>query len=253
VTRMAGHQWTDTQCAIPQAGMMSTYVTNIHQRMKPGNEYSITHSKGGSDITLGNSRIKVLIENRHGSERSNLQGNPTGWQRCAVFLFECTYKLFVAALIFIANTGQRLIMLVLIAEQRCIFNPIATFGLGHHIGHLGSHSNLNMFDTGHYKMAQVAVKLVKHTGLFKCASRFEDVVVPICQKRIPIAAHTIIANFVKPRFCLRLISYYHSTLFQNLYLIGIGLDLFGVRDLTHDYIIIIKKAYPKRAGLWEAG
>ena len=43
----------------------------------------------------------------------------------------------------------------------------------------------------------------------------------------------------------------HSTLFQNFYLTGIGLDFFVYGILL--MIIIKKKAHPKRAGLREAG
>lgn len=73
ITWMTGHQWTYTQYAIPQASMMSTNIRNIHQRVKPGNEYRVAHSKSSCNLTPGKSGNKVLVEDGHRSERGNLQ------------------------------------------------------------------------------------------------------------------------------------------------------------------------------------
>lgn len=64
-------------------------------------------------------------------------------------------------------------------------------------------------------------------------------------------AHPIITHLAKPIICVVFVGDYHAALFQNGDLAGKCLYLFSVWYLLHRYSK--KKAYPKRAVLWEAG
>ena len=107
--------------------------------------------------------------------------------------------------------------------------------LRHDIGHLGADCNFDALNS----------------GLFKGTSRFKDVILPVCQKRIPVTAHSIVTDFVKPFFCFLFVGYHQTTLLQNANLVCKRLNMLGIWYLVHHHII--KKAHPKRAVLWEAG
>ena len=93
-----------------------------------------------------------------------------------------------------------------------------------------------------------ALKLILDTG-----KRFS--ILGLAGKKIgiaePIAAHTVVTDFMEPFLGIVLIGNQQSSLPQDAYLVGKRLNLLNVRYSTHH--LIIKKAHPKRAVLREAG
>jgi hypothetical protein len=69
--------------------------------------------------------------------------------------------------------------------------------------------------------------------LLKGATRFEDVILPVGQKRIPIATHTVIAYLSKPNLSGTLVGNQHASLLQDADLAGKRLYLFIVRYSLH--------------------
>ena len=121
----------------------------------------------------------------------------------------------------------------------------------HDIGHLGADCNFYALNSGEDYMSQMTVEFIEHPRLFKGTAWFKDVILPVCQKRIPVTAHSIVTDFVEPFFCFLFVGYHQTTLLQNANLISKRLNMFGIRYSVHNQII--KKAHPKRAVLREAG
>lgn len=251
VTRTAWHQRTNAQRPVPETCMVSTNVADIHHCVKPGGEYRVTNAKSSSYITLGMTGLQVLIENRHRTKRSNFQRYPTGGKRVAIFPFERPDVLFVAALKLILDTGKRFSMLGLAGKKTGIAEPIAAMSMRHDVGHLRANSYFNTLNRREYDATQLTVKLIQHLRLFKSTAMLEDMVLPVGKKRIPIAAHAVVTDFMEPLFCIVFISNQQSTLLQDANLVGKRLNLLGVWCSVHCHIT--KKAHPKRAVLREAG
>ena len=245
------HQWTHSQCAIPQSGVVCANIANVHQRVEPRSKHRIAYTKSSGHIPFGKSGLQILIEDGHCAERSDFKCYPTGWQRVGVFPSEGTYKLFVTALIFILNAGNCFCMLNLITEEGSILEPIAAISQRHHVCQLSTHGYFYTLNTGKDYSSQMTVEFVKHASLFKRAACLKNVIPLIHQEWIPIAAHPIITHLAKPIICVVFVGDYHAALFQNGDLAGKCLYLFSVWYLLHRYSK--KKAYPKRAVLWEAG
>lgn len=251
VARMTRHQRTYTQCPVPKTGMMCADVADVNQCVEPRNKDGVTNSKGCCHIALCTSRLQVLIENGHRAKRGNFKGYPTWGQRVAVFSPERPNKLFVAALKFIVNTRKGLGMLRRIGEKARVTKPITIMSQRHDIGHLGADCNFYALNSGEDYMSQMTVEFIEYPCLFKGTARFKDVILSVCQKRIPITAHSIVTDFVEPFFCFLFVGYHQTTLLQDANLISKRLNMFGIRYLVHNQII--KKAHPKRAVLREAG
>ena len=251
VARMTWHQRTYTQCSVPKTGMMGADIANINQCVEPRDKDSITNSKGCCYIALCTSRLQVLVENGHCTERGDFKSYPTWGQRIAVFSPERPNKLFIAALKLIVNTRQSLGMLRRIGEKACVTKPIAIMNQRHDIGHLSADCNFDGLNSGEDYMSQMTVEFIEHPCLFKGTARFKDVILPVCQKRIPVTAHSIITDFVEPFFCFLFIGYHQTTLLQNANLISKRLNMLRIWYFVHHHII--KKAHPKRAVLREAG
>ncbi len=251
VARMTWHQRTYTQCPVPKTGMMGADVTYINQGVEPRDKNGVANSKGCCHIALCTSRLQVLVENGHSTKRGDFKGYPTWWQRVAVFSPERPNKLFVAALKFIVNTRKGPSMLRRTSEKACVTKPIAIMSLRHDIGHLGADCNFDALNSGEDYMSQTTVEFIEHPCLFKGTSRFKDVILPVCQKRIPVTAHSIVTDFVEPFFCFLFVGYHQATLLQNANLVSKRLNMLGIRYFGHHHII--KKAHPKRAVLREAG
>ena len=121
----------------------------------------------------------------------------------------------------------------------------------HEVGHLGADCNFYALNSGENYMSQMTVEFIEHPRLLKGTSGFKDVIQPVCQKRIPVTAHSIVTDFVEPFFCFLFVGYHQTTLLQDANLISKRLNMFGIRYLVQHHII--KKAHPKRAVLREAG
>ena len=121
----------------------------------------------------------------------------------------------------------------------------------HDIGHLRSDCNFDALNSGENYMSQMTVEFIEHPCLLKGTTKFKGVILPVCQKRIPVTAHSIVTDFVEPFFCFLFIGYHQTTLLQDANLISKHLNLLGIRYLVYHHII--KKAHPKRAVLREAG
>ena len=251
VSWTAWHQWTDTQCPVPKTSMMGTDVADINQGVKPGSEYRVTNAKSSGHITFWKTWLQVLIENRHRAERRDFQRNPTGRQRITVFSLKRSDELFIATLELILDTGKCFSMLRLAGEKTGIAEPVATMSLRHDVGHLRANGYFYALDSGEHNAAQLTVELIKYFRLLKSAAWFENMVLPVSKKRIPIAAHAIVTDLMKPFFSIVFICNQQSTLLQDANLAGKCLNLLGVRYSVHRHII--KKAHPKRAVLREAG
>ena len=251
VARMTWHQRAYTQCPVPKTGMMGADIANINQCVEPRDKDSITNSKGCCYIALCTSRLQILVEDGHRTKRGDFKGYPTWRQRVAVFSSERPNKLFIAALKLIVNTRKGLGMLRRIGEKACVTKPITIMSQRHDIGHLGADCNFYALNSGENYMSQMTVEFIEHPRLLKGTSRFKDVILPVCQKRIPVTAHSIVTDFVKPFFCFLFVGYHQTTLLQNANLVSKRLNMLGIRYLVHHHII--KKAHPKRAVLREAG
>ena len=251
ITRMPRHQRTNTQRPVPEAGVVGTDISDINQSVEPRDKNGIANSKGGCHIPFRTSWLQVLIENRHRAERCDFQCYPTGRQRIAVFSPERPNKLFVAALKFIMDTCQSLCMLRRIGEKARVTKPVAIMSQRHDIGHLGADCNFDALNSGENYMSQMTVEFIEYPCLFKGTARFKDVILSVCQKRIPITAHSIVTDFVEPFFCFLFVGYHQTTLLQDANLISKRLNMLGIWYLVHNQII--KKAHPKRAVLREAG
>lgn len=251
ITRMPRHQRTNTQRPVPEAGMMGADVADVNQGVEPRDKDGVTNSKGCCHIALCTSWLQVLVENGHCTERGDFKSYPTWGQRIAVFSPERPNKLFVAAQKFIVNTRQSLGMLRRIGEKACVTKPIAIMNQRHDIGHLSADCNFDGLNSGEDYMSQMTVEFIEHPCLFKGTARFKDVILPVCQKRIPVTAHSIITDFVEPFFCFLFIGYHQTTLLQNANLISKRLNMLRIWYFVHHHII--KKAHPKRAVLREAG
>lgn len=251
VARMTRHQRAYAQCPVPKTGMMGADVADVNQGVEPRYKNGVTNSKGCCHIALCTSRLQILVENGHRTKRGDFKGYPTWGQRVAVFSSERPNKLFIAALKLIVNTRQSLSMLRRIGEKARITKPITIMSQRHDIGHLGADCNFDALNSGKNYMSQMTVEFIEHPCLLKSTARFKDVIMPVCQKRIPITAHSIVTDFVEPFFCFLFISYYQTTLLKNASLISKRLNMFGIWYSVHNQII--KKAHPKRAVLREAG
>lgn len=251
VTRMTRHQRTYTQCPVPKTSMMGADVADVNQGMEPRDKDGVTNSKGCCHIAFCTSWLQVLVENGHCTERGDFKSYPTWGQRVAVFSPERPNKLFIAALKFIVNTRQSLGLLRRIGEKACVTKPIAIMNQRHDIGHLSADCNFDGLNSGEDYMSQMTVEFIEHPCLLKGTARLKDVILPVCQKRIPVTAHSIITDFVEPFFCFLFIGYHQTTLLQNANLISKRLNMLRIRYFVHHHII--KKAHPKRAGLREAG
>lgn len=251
VVRVTRHQRTYPHCPVPKTGVMRTDIANINQSVEPRNKDCITNSKGCCHIALCTSRLQVLIENGHRTKRGDFKSYPTWGQRIVVFTSERPYKLFVAALKFIVNTCKSLGMLRRIGEKTGITKPVTFMSQRHDIGHLGADCNFYAFYSGENYMSQMTVEFIEHLCLLKGTARFKDMILSVCQKRVPVTAHSIVTDFVEPFFCFLFIGYHQTTLLQNANLISKCLDMFWIRYFVHHNIT--KKAHPKRAVLREAG
>ena len=251
VARMTRHQRTYTQCPVPKTGMMGADIANINQCVEPRDKDGITNSKGCCHIALCTSRLQVLVEDGHRTKRGDFKGYPTWGQRVAVFSPERPNKLFITALKLIVNTRQSLGMLRRIGEKACVTKPIAIMNQRHDIGHLSADCNFDALNSGENYMSQMTIKFIEHPRLLKGTAWFKDVILPVCQKRIPVTAHSIVTDFVEPFFCFLFIGNYQTTLLQNANLISKRLNMLRIWYFVHHHII--KKAHPKRAVLREAG
>ena len=251
VARMTRHQRTYPQCPVPKAGMMGADVADVNQCVEPRYKNGVTNSKGCCHIALSTSWLQVLVENGHCTKRGDFKGYPTWGQRVAVFSPERPNKLFVAALKFIVNTRKGLGMLRRIGEKARVTKPVAIMSQRHDIGHLGADCNFDALNSGENYMSQMTVEFIEYPCLFKGAARFKDVILPVCQKRIPVTAHSIVTDFLEPFFCFLFIGYHQTTLLQNANLISKRLNMLRIWYFVHHHII--KKAHPKRAVLREAG
>ena len=251
VARMTRHQRAYAQCPVPKTGMMGADVADVNQGVEPRDKDGVTNSKGCCHIALCTSWLQVLVENGHCTERGDFKSYPTWGQRVAVFSSERPNKLFIAALKLIVNTRQSLSMLRRIGEKARITKPITIMSQRYDIGHLSADCNFDGLNSGEDYMSQMTVEFIEHPCLFKGTARFKDVILPVCQKRIPVTAHSIITDFVEPFFCFLFISYHQTTLLQNANLISKRLNMLRIWYFVHHHII--KKAHPKRAVLREAG
>ena len=236
VARMTWHQRAYTQCPVPKTGMMGADIANINQCVEPRDKDGVTNSKGCCYIALCTSRLQVLIENGHRTKRGDFKGHPTWRQRVAVFSSERPNKLFIAALKLIVNTRQSLSMLRRIGEKARVNKPVAIMSQRHDIGHLGADCNFYALNSGENYMSQMTVEFIEHPRLLKGTSRFKDVILPVCQKRIPVTAHSIVTDFVEPFFCFLFVGYHQTTLLQNANLISKRLNMLGIRYLVHHHI-----------------
>lgn len=251
VARMTRHQRAYAQCPVPETGMMGADVADVNQCVEPRDKNGVTNSKGCCHIALCTSWLQVLVENGHRTKRGDFKGYPTWGQRVAVFSPERPNKLFVAAQKFIVNTRQSLCMLRRIGEKVRVTKPVAIMSQRHDIGHLGADCNFDGLNSGEDYMSQMTVEFIEHPCLFKGTARLKDVILPVCQKRIPVTAHSIVTDFVEPFFCFLFVGYHQTTLLQDANLISKRLNMLRIRYFVHHHII--KKAHPKRAVLREAG
>ena len=103
---------------------------------------------------------------------------------------------------------------------------------------MSTDSHLYLFKFGYNQFTEFAVKLVDVIGSLKCAARFENMLLLVRQKRIPVTAQTVITDVLEQVEGFGFIPENHAPLFEQTYLIRKGYELFGIRCLVrcHGYI-----------------
>ena len=230
-TRQASWQaGCNNDIGIPKAGMMGTDVSNDGKATKPCSHiFKFWDHKASTHCFLGSTVAHVAVKSRKCSHRSHLHCFPYRRHRRFVILAEMLLNVLVLRSVqLFLQVSEIACKLGTVFRQRRLHKPESTVPFCKDTYHSGPDGNLYVLDGRKDENAQLFVKTIEVNYLGESGTWLECVLLPICLHQSPIASQTEIADGVKCVFGFFLILNKKSSLFQNIYLLLEGQQLFSV-------------------------